>query len=119
MVRVLMREPYVTNGVVLGAASCYMLIAYCGATLMFSIALLDPSSISVAFSNQHTNYLKETAQFPSMVLASFGYLTTVGTGLVTPKSLTAATAITLITLMVQLFVAILIALILGRFHHRK
>jgi fructose-specific phosphotransferase system IIC component len=119
MMRVLMREPYVTNGVVLGAASCYMLIAYCGATLMFSIALLDPSSISVAFSNQHTNYLEATAQFPSMVLASFGYLTTVCTGLVTPKSLTAATVITLITLVGQLFVAILIASILGRFHHRK
>ena len=119
MMRTLMREPYVTTGVVLGAASCYMLIAYCGALLMFSIALLDPGSFSLSFELQHSNYMEQIAYLPNMVLASFGYLTTVGAGIASPRTLTAVTATTLITLAGQLYVAILISLILGRFHHRK
>lgn len=57
--------------------------------------------------------------FPAMVLASFGSLTTVGNAIVQPRELLGMTGSLVITLLGQLYVAVLIALILGRFHRRN
>jgi hypothetical protein len=50
--------------------------------------------------------------------ASFGLLTTVGTAVLSPASVTAQVMATVITVAGQLYVAILIALILSRVHRR-
>jgi hypothetical protein len=46
-------------------------------------------------------------------------LTTVGTPVVNPTDVLGQVAVTIITVSGQLYVAILIALILGRYHKRK
>lgn len=56
--------------------------------------------------------------FPSMVMASFGALTTTGAAIGRPGDVLASTGCLAITIVGQLYVAVLIALILGRFHRR-
>jgi hypothetical protein len=53
-----------------------------------------------------------------MVMASFGALTTTGADINQPGQVLASTACMAITIVGQLYVAVLIALILGRFHRR-
>jgi hypothetical protein len=56
--------------------------------------------------------------FPSMVVAFFGALTTTGADIARPGEVLASTGCLAITIVGQLYVAVLIALILGRFHRR-
>ena len=53
-----------------------------------------------------------------MVVASFGALTTTGVAIARPGEVLASTGCLAITIVGQLYVAVLIALILGRFHRR-
>lgn len=56
---------------------------------------------------------------PNLDLGAFGYLTTAGTNLIQTRSLVAEAAITLISVAGQLYLAILIALVLTRYHRRR
>jgi hypothetical protein len=51
--------------------------------------------------------------------AAMNLLTTAGTALLNPRNVTAQVISSAITVAGQLYVAILIALILGRFHRRR
>lgn len=117
----LIHEPYVTFSVVMGAASGYLLIGYSGGMLLYSLWLLNPANFALLLSAQ--SGIGETIQSlsasPSLMLGAMGYLTTVGTNLITARTLVAETATTLITVTGQLYVAILIALVLSRYHHRR
>jgi hypothetical protein len=53
-----------------------------------------------------------------LMAASFNLLTTVGSGVMNSGDVTSQVVVTAITVSGQLYVAILIALILGRFHQR-
>jgi hypothetical protein len=55
---------------------------------------------------------------PALMAASFGLLTTVGTSVLTPSNINAQVIANVITISGQLYVAILIALILGRAQKR-
>ena len=55
----------------------------------------------------------------AMVIASFGALTTTGGDIGRPGEVLAATGSLAITILGQLYVVGLIALILGRFHRRE
>jgi len=55
---------------------------------------------------------------PVLMAASFNLLTTVGSGVMNSGDVTSQVVVTAITVSGQLYVAILIALILGRFHQR-
>ena len=120
MIRNLIQEPYVTISVVMGAASGYLLIGYSGGLLLYSLWLLNPASFTllIGASGSDTSALTLLSSFPSMMLGAFGFLTTAGTSLIQTRSLAAEAATTLITVTGQLYVAILIALVLSRYHRR-
>jgi hypothetical protein len=118
MVRSLVREPYVTTSVVLGAASGYLLIGFSGGIVLDALMYLQPESFAPlrdVYSSSNGMILR----LPQMILGSFGYLTSVGTAALVPVSLTAQVICTLITIVGQLYIAIMIGLMLGRFHHRR
>ncbi|MEB3276681.1 MAG: hypothetical protein VKM92_06915 [Cyanobacteriota bacterium] len=121
MVKSLIQEPYVTFSVVMGAASGYLLIGYSGGLLLFSLWLLNPGSLGLllAVPGASSDVTQLLASGPSMFLGAFGYLTTAGTNLIQARSLVAEAATTLITVTGQLYVAILIALVLARYHRRR
>lgn len=119
LTRALMREPYVTLAVVMGAAAGYLLIGYAGAFLLHTLLLLQPDEFAVNLLSPGINpTLNPLQSFPSMVTASLGALTTSGSSIGRPGALVPASACLLITILGQLYVAVLIALILGRFHRR-
>lgn len=118
-VKSLMIEPYVTLAVLMGAAAGYLLIGYLGAFLLHTLLLWHPAAFDRALLPAGTDPLLEPMRtFPAMVLASFGALTTVGNPITLPRQLLGSTGSLVITLTGQLYVAVLIALILGRFHRR-
>jgi hypothetical protein len=119
-VRALMLEPYVTQAVVMGAASGYLLIGYLGAFLLHTLLLWQPSAFSLdQLAPGIDPILAPLHAFPSMVMASFGALTSTGAGIGRPGAVLASTGCLVITIVGQLYVAVLIALILGRFHRRS
>jgi hypothetical protein len=118
-VRSLMLETDVNALVVMGAAANYLLIGYLGGFLLHTLLLWDQNAFVpelVTPSLQPT--LHPLRARPAMVLASFASLTTLGTPVARPQALAVTTACLAIALVGQLFVAVLIALILGRFHRR-
>jgi hypothetical protein len=118
-VRALMLEPYVTRAVVMGAASGYLMIGYLGAFLLHTLLLWDPGAFAVSQLTPGLDPVQAPIQsFPAMVLASFGALTTTGADIGRPGMVLASTGCMAITIVGQLYVAVLIALILGRFHQR-
>lgn len=122
-VRTLINEPYVTTAVILGAASGYLLVGIAGGVMLIAISALSPFSLTVAELSRASvigsgsNGLMVDA--PSLMAASFNMLTTVGTPVVSTTDVLGQVAVTIITVSGQLYVAILIALILGRYHKRK
>jgi hypothetical protein len=117
--RVLMREPYVTLSVVMGAAAGYLLIGYAGGFLLHTLLLWQPSGFDLALLPDGSAHTSDPLRdFPTMVLASFSSLTTLGTTILRPGPLLSTTGGLVITLTGQLYVAVLIGLILGRFHRR-
>jgi hypothetical protein len=110
-VRALMLEPYVTQAVVIG---------YLGAFLLHTLLLWQPAAFSIDQLTPGINPIQAPLHaFPSMVMASFGALTSTGTEIGRPGEVLAATGCMAITIVGQLYVAVLIALILGRFHRRN
>lgn len=119
-VRALMLEPYVTQAVVMGAASGYLLIGYLGAFLLHTLLMWQPAAFSISQLDPGINPVSAPLHaFPAMVMASFGALTTTGADIGRPGSVLASTGCLTITILGQLYVAVLIALILGRFHRRS
>ena len=108
LVRALIREPFVTTSVLMGAAAGYVLIGFVGGVLLNTLYLLHP----VAFGGL------PSPPDATLTMASLELLTTVGSGALVSSNLAAQAAAFTITLMGQMYVAILIALVLGRFHRR-
>ena len=118
-VRTLIREPFVTVSVVLGAASGYLTLGIAGGLLLTTLWVVDsagflPAALPAAVAGQSP----VLTAGPALMAAAFGLLTTVGTGVLSPASVPAQVLATVITVAGQLYVAILIALILGRVHRR-
>ncbi len=129
-VKSLVREPYVTTSVVMGAASGYLLVGIAGGVLLNAVSVLSPSTFALPVvpqaaagltpdgQVQHA-VLGQLANAPALMAASFNLLTTVGSSVANPIDVLGQVSITIITVSGQLYVAILIALILGRFHKRR
>jgi len=111
-VRSLVREPYVTVSVVLGAASGYLTVGIAGGTLLSTLWLLHPSSFLASALPSHGEVP------PALMSASFGLLTAVGTQVLNPADVSAQVMANVITISGQMYVAILIALILSRVQQR-
>lgn len=123
-VRTLINEPYVTSAVVMGAASGYLLVGVAGGVLLTALAALSPHSLQVAGPSvvvapaEARTLLGPVLDAPALMASSFNMLTTVGSSVVSATDVLGSVAVTVITISGQLYVAILIALILGRFHKR-
>jgi hypothetical protein len=118
-VRSLIREPFVTMSVVLGAASGYLTVGIAGGVLLTAMWVLQPAAFVAA--NLPAVGLSGDASVavaPALMAASFGLLTTVGTDVLTSSNVAVQVLSNVITIAGQLYVAILIALILGRVQKR-
>lgn len=117
--KALMMEPYVTLAVLMGAAAGYLLIGYLGAFFLHTLLLFQPEAFDLSMlSPGFDPQLHPLEVFPAMVVGSFQSLTTAGPSVARPGELLASTGCLAITVAGQLYLAVLIALILGRFHHR-
>ena len=116
----LIREPFVTVSVVLGAASGYLLIGLAGGLLLTALWAVQPAAFVLASLPlvQAGNSI-DLAVAPALMAASFTMLTTVGTTVLKTSNVAGQVVTTVITILGQLYVAILIALILGRYHRRS
>ena len=116
-VRSLMLEPYVTVYVLMGACSGYLLIGYAGAFLLHSLMIWHPAAVDPAYLPADINAVADPLKvFPAMVCASFEALTTLSNGVSRPGELGSRISCLAIAIVGQLYVAMLIGLILGRFH---
>lgn len=118
MVRALVREPYVTTSVVMGATAGYLLIGFSGGIVLDALMYLSPDSFA-PLKDVYNSSDGMILRLPQMILGAFGYLTSVGSAALVPVSLTAQVICTMITIVGQLYIAIMIGLMLGRFHHRR
>ena len=116
----LVREPFVTVSVVMGAASGYLLIGIAGGLLFTALWVFQPQAFNLtdlpAGGSKAAGELLTVA--PALMAGAMNLLTTAGTALLNPRNVTAQVISSTITVAGQLYVAILIALILGRFHQR-
>ena len=120
IVKSLIREPYVTVAVVLGAASGYLLVGIAGGVLLTALWVMHPAAFEPsALPPLAVTLGNPLPMAPALMAASFGLLTTVGTGVLSPADVSGQVAAAVITIAGQLYVAILIALILGSFHRRS
>ena len=118
-VKSLIREPFVTMSVVLGAASGYLTVGIAGGVLLTAMWVLQPSAfVAEALPQLSAASLSNVAVAPALMAASFGLLTTVGTDVLTASNVTVQVIANVITIAGQLYVAILIALILSRVQRR-
>jgi len=118
-VKSLIREPFVTMSVVMGAAAGYLTVGIAGGVLLTALWVLQPSAFVVsALPAMSAGAVASVAVAPALMAASFGLLTTVGTSVLTPSNVTVQVIANVITIAGQLYVAILIALILGRVQKR-
>jgi hypothetical protein len=105
---------------VLGAASGYLLVGIAGGVLLTALWVMHPTAFEPSALPQFAVPLASPLPVaPALMAAAFGLLTTVGTGVLAPPDVSGQVVASVITIAGQLYVAILIALILGRFHHRS
>jgi hypothetical protein len=119
-VKTLVREPYVTVSVVLGAAGGYLLIGLAGGLLLTALWAVQPSAFVLSsLPTVQAGDSVDLAVAPALMAASFTMLTTVGTTVLKTSNVAGQVVTTVITILGQLYVAILIALILGRYHRGR
>ena len=115
-VQSLMLEPYVTPYVLMGACSGYLLIGYAGGFLLHSLMIWHPAAVDPAYLPAGIDPIAHPLKvFPAMVCASFEALTTLGNGVSRAGQLGGRVCCLTIAILGQLYVAMLIGLILGRF----
>ncbi|WP_438982920.1 hypothetical protein [Vulcanococcus sp.] len=112
----LAEEPVFNGALLMGAAAGYLLIGFTGGIVLNSLLVLDPAAFSLS-ATAHTNLPAGIAYAPEMLGAAFGSLTTLGSSVLDEKSLTSVSASVGITVVGQLYVAILIAGVLGKPRH--
>ncbi len=108
----LAEEPVFDGSLLIGAAAGYLLIGFTGGIMLNSLLVLDPEAFNLS-SNIQGNWPTAIAHAPQMLGASFGSLTTLGSP-VFNNNLTSVSASVGITIVGQLYVAILIAGVLGK-----
>ncbi|MFY8150376.1 MAG: hypothetical protein ACOVNL_14310 [Prochlorococcaceae cyanobacterium] len=118
-VKTLVREPFVTLAVVMGATSGYLLVGIAGGVMLVALWVLQPGAFDPgALPVLPSAHSDAVAMAPALMAASFAILTTVGSAVLRSGNVTGQVITVVITISGQLYIAILIALILGRFHTR-
>lgn len=109
----LAEEPVFSGHLLMGAAAGYLLIGFTGGIVLNSLLVLDPAAFSLRGS-VHADLPAAIAYAPHVLGAAFGSLTTLGSAVLNNQSLTSVSASVGITIVGQLYVAILIAGVLGK-----
>jgi len=113
LMNALAEEPMFSSSLLMGAAAGYLLIGFTGGIMLNSLLVLDPAAFHLP-ANVHPHLPVGIAHAPQMLGAAFGSLTTLGSAVLNPESLTSVSASVGITIVGQLYVAILIAGVLGK-----
>jgi hypothetical protein len=112
LVSALAEEPFFNGNLLMGAAAGYLLVGFTGGVVLNSLLVLDPAAFNLP---AHGHDLPDgVGHAPAMLGAAFASLTTLGSPALKTDSLTSLTAGVAITIVGQLYVAILIAGILGK-----
>jgi hypothetical protein len=112
LVNALAEEPVFNGDLLMGAAAGYLLVGFTGGIVLNSLLVLDPAAFNLP---AHGHALPDgIGHAPAMLGASFASLTTIGSPVLKSGSLTSLTASVGITIVGQLYVAILIAGVLGK-----
>ena len=125
LIKSLIREPFVTVEVVMAAVDGYLLIGVAGGVLLTATLEMHPAAFDInVLTNSNAydglgNISNPVSVFsPVLMATAFNILTTVGTGVVSSGDTTSQVIVTIITVSGQLYIAILIAFILGRSRSR-
>ena len=112
LVNALAEEPVFNGDLLMGAAAGYLLVGFTGGIVLNSLLVLDPAAFNLP---AHGHALPDgIGHAPAMLGAAFASLTTIGSPVLKSGSLTSLTASVGITIVGQLYVAILIAGVLGK-----
>ena len=112
LVNALAEEPVFNGDLLMGAAAGYLLVGFTGGIVLNSLLVLDPAAFNLPV---HGHALPDgIGHAPAMLGASFASLTTIDSPVLTSGNLTSLTASVGITIVGQLYVAILIAGVLGK-----
>ena len=108
----LVRERRYSPAVVMGAAAGYLMLGYTGGISLTVVYDLDPSAFLLP--PPSPGQLGGLVYAPHLLATSFSALTTLGTPVLNPANLAGQTVTLLISALGQLYVAILIASVLGK-----
>ena len=112
LVNALAEEPVFNGDLLMGAAAGYLLVGFTGGIVLNSLLVLDPAAFNLP---AHGHALPDgIGHAPAMLGAAFASLTTIGSPVLKGGSLSSLTASVGITIVGQLYVAILIAGVLGK-----
>ncbi|MCP9831512.1 hypothetical protein KBZ14_09270 [Synechococcus sp. HJ21-Hayes] len=112
VITALAEEPLFNGDLIMGAAAGYLLVGFTGGIVLNSLLVLDPAAFNLA---AHGQALPDAiGHAPAMLGAAFASLTTMGSPVLKAGNLTSLTASVGITIVGQLYVAILIAGVLGK-----
>ena len=112
LINALAEEPVFNGDLLMGAAAGYLLVGFTGGIVLNSLLVLDPAAFNLP---AHGHALPDgIGHAPAMLGAAFASLTTVGSPVLASGSLTSLTGSVGITIVGQLYVAILIAGVLGK-----
>jgi len=112
LVNALAEEPVFNGDLLMGAAAGYLLVGFTGGIVLNSLLVLDPAAFNLP---AHGHALPDgIGHAPALLGAAFASLTTVGSPVLNNGSLTSLTASVGITIVGQLYVAIMIAGVLGK-----
>ena len=112
LINALAEEPLFNGDLLMGAAAGYLLVGFTGGIVLNSLLVLDPAAFNLP---AHGHALPEgIGHAPAMLGAAFASLTTIGSPVLKSGSLTSLTASVGITIVGQLYVAIMIAGVLGK-----
>lgn len=112
VITALAEEPLFNGDLIMGAAAGYLLVGFTGGIVLNSLLVLDPAAFNLP---AHGQALPDgIGHAPAMLGAAFASLTTMGSPVLKAGSLTSLTASVGITIVGQLYVAILIAGVLGK-----
>jgi hypothetical protein len=112
LMNALAEEPVFSGPVLMGAAGGYLLVGFAGGVVLNSLVVFEPAAFDLPQTS--SRMAAGIAHAPAMLGASFGCLTTLGSPLLRLEHLSVLTASVGIAVMGQLYIAILIAGVLGK-----
>ena len=117
MIRHVARHKNVTITILINSINCYLLIGILGAVLLAMVAILQDYFLHMG--GVAINFAGSTSQgFHDYLYFSFVTMTTLGYGDITPVSSLAKSITILIAVMGQLYLAMLVAMLVGKYLSR-